>query len=330
MAPKGNRGRGSGSKAAGHAEHAAMHKNEISKMLGYLNYHSMKHEREDCKHALQVYEQLPSDKKREFLSKFKHNKKDLAWVKSLTVTESASVLHQHQLQEGWFLRSEILEMNGFAAHAFSKEDAQSLLEDLLLQAETEHAYERQVAKHPSNELLHKYYYIKGKGKVHTEEGRSSIEQKDVLSGSGASSSAAQLQLVAPKGVPGSSKQEEVAVKVENKSHAKMVELLKKLRTAKTQLVRLQSDAEDTFAEMEIKAEKDASLSNQVKKLGDCLSALKTFLGELRNLISRAAAKPSDVDAEKEIEEIEYSLLLAESHVDGLRALHKRYKALLHD
>lgn len=96
--------------------------------------------------------------------------KDLsAWEHTASETHGHREGEVSSTTEGMFTKHKILQLNGFQARDFTPEEADQLLEDLLLESEGLYKHERNAVTHPSNEALNRYFYKLGNGKVSEEE-----------------------------------------------------------------------------------------------------------------------------------------------------------------
>ena len=91
----------------------AMDQKSLTRMLGQLSYHGNKGN-EPAQRALVTYKSLPASDKHRFLQEFmEKGSKDLSWVHSFSATTANTINETSEVKEGWFLPSQILDMNGF-------------------------------------------------------------------------------------------------------------------------------------------------------------------------------------------------------------------------
>ena len=147
-------------------------------------------------------------------------------------------------------------MNGFSHSQLPHEVAQGLVMDLVIQAEQEFACERKMIEHPSNPLLHKFFYKKNFGTDHQDIDSQKVQGCDKLSGAAekmdAASSSSSLALPSCATVP--------AVKVENKHLEEVKAMLGPMRKHKMQLAKMLCDGKDLLTELQIQNDLDAGKS----------------------------------------------------------------------
>ena len=91
----------------------AMDQKSLTRMLGQLSYHGNKGS-EPAQRALVTYKSLLASDKHRFLQDFMDKgSKDLSWVHSFSATTANTINETSEVKEGWFLPSQILDMNGF-------------------------------------------------------------------------------------------------------------------------------------------------------------------------------------------------------------------------
>ena len=73
-------------------------------------------------------------------------------------------------------------MKGFSLAQLPHDGAQGLVMDLVIQAEQELAFERKIIEHPSNPLLHKFFYMKNFGTDHQDIDSQKVQGCGKLSG----------------------------------------------------------------------------------------------------------------------------------------------------
>lgn len=152
--------------------------------------------------------------------------KDLsAWEHTAAETHGHREGEVSSTTEGMFTKHKILQLNGFQARDFTPEEADQLLEDLLLESEGLYKHERNAVMHPSNEALNRYYYKLGNGKISEEE--LSVNKQWT---STADLSAKKLTKLVE--TPG---EEATAVETTTESYRDWAALLPKLRRTKVQL-----------------------------------------------------------------------------------------------
>lgn len=93
--------------------HPAMDQKSLTRMLGQLSYHGNKGS-EPAQRALVTYKSLPASDKHRFLQEFMDKgAKDLSWVHTFSATTTNTINETSEVKEGWFMPSQILDMNGF-------------------------------------------------------------------------------------------------------------------------------------------------------------------------------------------------------------------------
>ena len=103
----------------------AMDRGEVSKMITLLKYHDGPKSKAGVEYksqaskALAVYSNLAPDKKHDFLSKFKKRRgRDLSSVQQLTDQQVYEETTETGITKGWFIPSEILQLNGLQMKDF--------------------------------------------------------------------------------------------------------------------------------------------------------------------------------------------------------------------
>ena len=148
---------------------------EQSALLNSLKYqlHSKKstpQHRQMAEAMLTEYQTATRERKWEILSDLKNRGlKNLQWYHE---TSEATVRQEGQktgCQEGMLLGSKILELNGLSIRDLTPEEQATTLEDLLSESETLYGHNRNMVKHATDPLLHRYLYVWSTGKKTTEK-----------------------------------------------------------------------------------------------------------------------------------------------------------------
>jgi len=266
---------------------------------------------------LEVYRDLPLEKKREFICQFEKNKGNLAWASSFSDSSKSFKAESSDTVDSWLNKSQILSLNGFKVKEFdTEEESDRLLKLIIEQSEQENDYKSETKFHPTEPRLHQYFYVQALGLKRSQ-------------GSEESSSLTQEAELNKQKLQGLLEAPPVDIKYEHEHILDLKQKVTVLNTAKVKLQTLILQAADQHADLKAKKLATVSATELAKEVTKQLEAGQSFLSELRDMVSILKRETFDEEGAKQVLlNIELLEQKACIHIDGIKMKLRQMKSCI--
>ena len=243
----------------------------------------------------------------------------MAWVVTYQEESKDQEITDHEVKKGYMFASEILTLNGFVANQFDGKTQEAVVKGLLQDCYQSFGIDPKnpgfdlEQPHPKLPELNKFWYMK---KLLSSTDRSISETKMGL----------QMDMQSQglsKALGGSSGAASV-VKVENQPYLDLKQEIIVVQSMKSSLEKEHHKAQTLWDDL--KAEVTAVLDN----MGKVFTEVNTFLTGIRKLLVDSKALNTDTDSKNlknKIQELKGGIDAGTHHIDGLKSLVKRMRAL---
>lgn len=252
--------------------------------------------------------------------------KNLAWVTSYVEKAKDQEINDNKVHKGYMLSSEILQLNGIPLGHFDTKTQEKILQGLLEESYKQFGIDQNAPEfplkqeHPSIPELNKFFYMKLKQST-TDRNiyENSMDLKMDLQNSG-------LQKALTSGA--SSSTGEGVVKVENQALLDMKQEITIVQSMKTSVEKELNKTETFFKDLEAEQRDDckAVLAN----MKPVFSEVNKFLENVRKMLVECKGMDSDTpptEIKNKIPELKGAQDVGTHHIDGLKSLLKRMRAL---
>lgn len=249
--------------------------------------------------------------------------KNLAWVTQYVEKSQDQEINDTLVKKGYFFGAEILTMNGFQSNQFDAKTEKKILEGLLEDCYKTFGIDPNTTEDLKIEnkalpQLTKYYYQKAS--------QSSLD-RNILEGSMELKLDLQsANLNKAMGIASSSANP--SVKIENPKYLDMKQELGIAQSMKTSLEKILNSTEAMHKDLE--AENKKETKDMLKQMTPVFKEVGTFLDTVRKLLAECKSLDATTDAkdlEKKITDLKAACNAGAHHVDGMKSLAKRLRAV---
>ena len=273
----------------------------------------------------QAYSESDPEKKKSLIARYKAEGgiKNLACVVTYQEESKDQEITDHEVKKGYMYASEILTLNGFVANQFDAKTQEAVVKGLLQDCYQSFGIDPKdpgfdlEQPHPKLPELNKFWYMK---KLLSSTDRSISETKMGLQMDMQSQGLGKA-LGASSGAPS-------FVKVENQPYLDLKQEITVVQSMKTSLEKEYHKAQ-TFWD-DLKAEDKPEVRTVLDNMGKVFTEVNTFLTGIRKLLVDSKALDTDTDKkdlQNKIQELKGGIDAGTHHIDGLKSLVKRMKAL---
>lgn len=268
------------------------------------------------------------EKKRNLIAKYKAEGgiKNLAWVTTYVEKAKDLEITDNHVKKGFMLASEILKLNGFAPGQFDSKTEEKILQGLLKDCYQQFGIDQQnpefalKQEHPEVPQLNKFWYMKLlQSTTDRNVFESSMDLQMDLQSSG-------LNKALSSGA--SSSTGEGVVKVENQPLLDLKQELTIVQSMKTSVEKEFQKAETLWKDL--KAEDKDECRVVLTNMEPVFTEVNTFLQKIRKLMVDCKAfdtASEQTQLKSKIQELKGAIDVGTHHIDGLKSLCKRLRAL---
>ena len=273
----------------------------------------------------QAYSDSGPEKKKSLIARYKAEGgiKNLAWVLTYQEESKDQEITDHEVKKGYMYASEILTLNGFLANQFDGKTQEAVVKGLLQDCYQSFGIDPKnpgfdlEQPHPKVPELNKFWYMK---KLLSTTDRSIGETKIGLQ--------MDLQSQGLSKALGGSSGAGPLVKVENQTYLDLKQEITVVQSMKTSVEKEHHKAQTLWDDL--KAEAKPEVNAVLDNMGKVFTAVNTFLTGIRKLLVDSKALNTDTETENlqnKIQELKGAIDAGTHHIDGLKSLVKRMKAL---
>ena len=276
--------------------------------------------------CIQAYNQCNPEKKKGLIAKYKAEGgiKNLAWVTNYVEKAKDLEVTETKITRGYFYASEILRMNGFQQGTLDQKTEQKVLEGLLADCYQEFQVDPsnppQELKQENKKVPHltKYWYQKSTNTSSEQNIKEAAMEMKLDCQSNNLKSALEASSGSSSGI----------VKVENPKFLEMKQEMAITQSMKTNMEKVLAATETLHKDLV--AENKAEAKDLLNKMLPVLTEAGQFLDNVRKLLAECKSFDTSTDIKKiepKITELKAGASAGAHHIDGLKAISKRLKAI---